>query len=1172
MPGVKVKKVVVKKKKDKEEKPKEPEPEPVKEPEPAPEPVPEPEPEPTPEEAPAEEAPAEGDAPAAEGEAAPAEEGERENTGQWDIKEGPNENYETWEGEEITVEIKCHQGDILHAPKVQWIKGKWNQLTKGDRFDMASDTRHMWHKLTFKNPKMNESGLYTIKVISKAKEEVVTYNLKVNPGRAQNNDIIIGKGSVPEKKKDDGVDFLANLRKAKKPKKAAEDDDVWVKLRDANTRDYDEIAFDHSISDIRAMLRRVSAIKKREGKRIPTFAKALPGHKHYKQGEKMRIVCETKDKATKVKWFLNGRELAESSKIKFTDDGFKRIMEVDAADLIHDGTLSVNIGDDVTYCEIFVEEPKLGIVGQLEDANAFEGDEIVLECELSSESGKYKICKNGEEIEKGAHVRVKRDGKKLKIVINPADKKDSGYYSIETNNGDVSYADVQIEEKPAEITKAFSDLKVNFKDRAEFLCEVSDDKVEGKWFKDGVEIDHENDPRIKVLSIGKIRKLIIEDVKNSDQGEYGFEAEGHPACKLSAALEATGGYATVAKKKAAPKIFLDRSEDKSLTVKAGNNLKLDIPVSGDNVNVKWRRGPKNDDSAEEISQEGKRIWCTDSSDKERTSFNLTKAEFDDQGPYSCYIEKTDGDDNIHKTWHEFMIMVIDVPSPPQKPEISEVGAEECTLNWLPPLDDGGCPFRGYIIERKKVKSSRWIRLNGAFCTNHNFRAKRMVEGTAYQVRVIAVNEVGPSEPSELSRDFIPMAPTAAVSLFKTGKRTDESIELKWLEPEEIGAGGLDRYVIEMKKIPGEVEWGEAPCGVVTPNMTSIDMSKLQTGASYYFRICTENLAGRSEWREIGPIICAEMVEDAKINIPRHYANGKRIKVVVGDPLKLIIPFQGKPKPVVDWTKDGEPLKKDDEGRLRFHVRNVGDSTTLFCRHTDRWDSGIYNLCVKVGTQEVNAKFDVAVIDIPSKPRALTIADVVGSSAQLKWNAPKDDGNCEIYGYQVEKRDAKSDEWFVSIERVRHASVQINDLVLGNSFYFRVRAINEVGLGDDAVTKDCAVIVKDKHIYKKPSLPPLDFSTKPEFTQVLNDRKIMAGYNGVLTAALKGHPKPKLRWFRGKVEIIDNPKYKTTFSQGIVQLEIRRARSGDAGKYKLVAENPMGAVECEANVIVKELKD
>ena len=39
-----------------------------------------------------------------------------------------------------------------------------------------------------------------------------------------------------------------------------------------------------------------------------------------------------------------------------------------------------------------------------------------------------------------------------------------------------------------------------------------------------------------------------------------------------------------------------------------------------------------------------------------------------------------------------------------------------------------------------------------------------------------------------------MAPTAGVSLFKVGRRTDESIELKWLEPEEIGAGGLDKYV------------------------------------------------------------------------------------------------------------------------------------------------------------------------------------------------------------------------------------------------------------------------------------------------------------------------------------------------------------------------------------------
>ena len=79
-----------------------------------------------------------------------------------------------------------------------------------------------------------------------------------------------------------------------------------------------------------------------------------------------------------------------------------------------------------------------------------------------------------------------------------------------------------------------------------------------------------------------------------------------------------------------------------------------------------------------------------------------------------------------------------------------------------------------------------------------------------------------------------MAPTAGVSLFKVGRRTDESIELKWLEPEEIGAGGLDKYVLEMTKVPSDSDdWGEAPCGVIDRTMTSVDMTKLETGASYY---------------------------------------------------------------------------------------------------------------------------------------------------------------------------------------------------------------------------------------------------------------------------------------------------------------------------------------------------
>merc|ERR1719210_2145188 len=170
-----------------------------------------------------------------------------------------------------------------------------------------------------------------------------------------------------------------------------------------------------------------------------------------------------------------------------------------------------------------------------------------------------------------------------------------------------------------------------------------------------------------------------------------------------------------------------------------------------------------------------------------------------------------------KKFANFLIMVIDVPAPPKNVLISEITEDSCVIEWSPPADDGGCEFKGYTIERKKAKSNRWIRLNGALCTFHKFHAKRMVEGTVYQIRVIAVNEVGPSAPSESSKEFMPIAPTSPITGFKIGKCTDESIELKWFEPDEIGAGGLDGYVVEMMKWPSETEkWTEAPCGLVDP--------------------------------------------------------------------------------------------------------------------------------------------------------------------------------------------------------------------------------------------------------------------------------------------------------------------------------------------------------------------
>ena len=79
----------------------------------------------------------------------------------------------------------------------------------------------------------------------------------------------------------------------------------------------------------------------------------------------------------------------------------------------------------------------------------------------------------------------------------------------------------------------------------------------------------------------------------------------------------------------------------------------------------------------------------------------------------------------------------------------------------------------------------------------------------------------------------------------------------------------------------------------------------------------------------------------------------------------------------------------------------------------------------MGTQVAKADFEIVVIDVASKPMGVNVVDVVGNSAQLKWKKPKFDGNSEIVGYQVEKRTAKHDDWYVCVDKVRHPQVQVS---------------------------------------------------------------------------------------------------------------------------------------------------
>ncbi|XP_047729642.1 myosin-binding protein H-like isoform X2 [Prionailurus viverrinus] len=302
-------------------------------------------------------------------------------------------------------------------------------------------------------------------------------------------------------------------------------------------------------------------------------------------------------------------------------------------------------------------------------------------------------------------------------------------------------------------------------------------------------------------------------------------------------------------------------------------------------------------------------------------------------------------------------------------------------------------------------------------------------------------------------------------------------------------------------------------------------------------------------------------EHPKIWLPRALRQTYIRKV--GDTVNLLIPFQGKPKPQATWTHDGCAL---DAGRVS--VRNGERDSILFIREAQRADSGRYQLSVRLGELEATATIDILVIERPGPPQSIKLVDVWGSNATLEWTPPQDTGNTALLGYTVQKADTKSGLWFTVLERYHRTSFTVSNLIVGNSYAFRVFAENQCGLSETApITADLAHIQKAATLRKTGGFAQRDFSEAPKFTQPLADCTTVMGYDTQLFCCVRASPKPKIIWLKNKMDIQGNPKYRALTHLGICSLEIRKPGPFDGGIYTCKAVNPLGeaSVDCRVDV-------
>ncbi|XP_039890053.1 kalirin isoform X3 [Simochromis diagramma] len=163
----------------------------------------------------------------------------------------------------------------------------------------------------------------------------------------------------------------------------------------------------------------------------------------------------------------------------------------------------------------------------------------------------------------------------------------------------------------------------------------------------------------------------------------------------------------------------------------------------------------------------------------------------------------------------------------------------------------------------------------------------------------------------------------------------------------------------------------------------------------------------------------------------------------GETVVLCCKVSGRPKPSVTLKgPDQNPVTNNS--RFTIDIRDTGDILLKVCNLMPQ-DTGIYT-CVAVndhGTASSSASIKVQ--GIPAAPVRPVAQEASSTAVMIHWLPPASSAHCTVSSYTVEYRQEDSFLW-QQVASSREECVQIDSLIPGGHYQFRVRASNRWGVG------------------------------------------------------------------------------------------------------------------------------
>uniref|UniRef100_A0A3Q3B5R8 Obscurin like cytoskeletal adaptor 1b n=1 Tax=Kryptolebias marmoratus TaxID=37003 RepID=A0A3Q3B5R8_KRYMA len=223
-------------------------------------------------------------------------------------------------------------------------------------------------------------------------------------------------------------------------------------------------------------------------------------------------------------WFLNGIQLQEDERYSIRRSRAHQSLRIR-------GVRDTDNGAEITFiaygirdsAALYIQAPPVRF-SAIPDAERNKtiptGSPIVLQCELSDPSAQVHWYKDGSKLLPQSGVDVITDAFVRKLIVHSAEVAHSGLYCCRTKGDSITFS-VDIKAPPVTFTDVSEkDLFHSAVEQEQLIlsCEVSRADGVVQWYKDGAEIQSNND--ITVQTKGTERNLTIHSVQLSDTGTY----------------------------------------------------------------------------------------------------------------------------------------------------------------------------------------------------------------------------------------------------------------------------------------------------------------------------------------------------------------------------------------------------------------------------------------------------------------------------------------------------------------------------------------------------------------------------------------------------------------------------------------------------------------------------